>query len=349
MINLAVSEENYLRADTLYRKLPPPRQDTLQWQLAHAYKTNDEALKRKLLDAYNRSTTFAPAIGANVLLYTVQDPEHFDALTRRALSNKLTPLQLQRTKPVVAAGLVEQGRMREALELLRPLDPASAADPIGRLTNIPLYELPRDQLLEMREQILRTDTVANGESPATLLQAHMRLYKLGVISCRLRDYTAAAGYAQRLQQLPVKQEWAPAMRGLANEISAQIDLDNGRAAEGLKKLESSRTYPPLELLDVMRFGVPGLIWKTEALYRAGRYEDAERYFRSMRPMIGLNTPHIAWHTLRRAQISDALGRRDDALLYYARFVRLFERADPEMQPLVLRARNRLAELQRQSG
>jgi tetratricopeptide (TPR) repeat protein len=349
MLNLAVSEENYLRADTLYRKLPPPRMDTLQWLLAHAYKTNDEASKRRLLDAYHRSTTFAPAIGANIIIHTVQDPEHFDALTRRALSNKLTPQQVERTKPVVAAGLVEQGRVREALRLLGPLDPAAPTDPIGRLTNVPLYELPREDLLAMREKVMRMDTVPSGEAPKTLLQPHLRLYKLGVISCRLRDYPAAAGYAQKLQRLPVKQEWAPAMRGLAAEISAQIDLDNGRPAEGLRKLESVKQYPPLELLEVTRFAVPALIWKTEALYRAGRYEDAARYLKSIQPMIGTNTPNVAWRTLRLAQISDALGHRDDALLYYARFVRLFEKADPEMQSLVVQARNRLGQLQRQAG
>jgi hypothetical protein len=62
-----------------------------------------------------------------------------------------------------------------------------------------------------------------------------------------------------------------------------------------------------------------------------------------------DSPTRAWRLLRLAQISDAQSRHDDARLRYAQFVKLFEKADPEMQPIVTQARNRLAALQRQAG
>jgi hypothetical protein len=47
---------------------------------------------------------------------------------------------------------------------------------------------------------------------------------------------------------------------------------------------------------------------------------------------------------RLAQLYDGLGDLENAALYYARFVELWENADPELQPRVEAARSRLAEI-----
>jgi tetratricopeptide (TPR) repeat protein len=49
---------------------------------------------------------------------------------------------------------------------------------------------------------------------------------------------------------------------------------------------------------------------------------------------------------RLGQLYDAKGDRQKATSYYARFVDLWKTADPELQPIVKKARDRLAELQR---
>jgi tetratricopeptide (TPR) repeat protein len=350
MLNLAVSEENYLRADSLYRKLPPPRADTLQFQLAHAYKTHDEERKRALLAAYEKSASYMPATGAYALVAVAYDPEPFDGLMKRALeTNQLPEAARRRAIFFLAAGLVEQGRMREARKVFGPLDAARQLGTINRVTNVPMYELPRADLLALREQVLRLDSVAVGDTPRQQLAPHLRLYNLAVLSCRLREYPAAAAYAQRLQQLPVRTEWKDAVQALSTEVSAQIDIESGRAADGVRKLESITRHAPLEIADLMRNEAPQLIWKAEGLYRAGRHEDARKYFENMTVYFSADAPTRAWRLLRLAQISDAQGRHEEARLQYAQFVKLFEKADPEMQPIVTQARNRLAELQRQAG
>jgi hypothetical protein len=350
MLNLAVSEENYLRADSLYRKLPPPRLDTLQFLLAHAYKTNDEERKRALLAVYEKAAGPAPAVAAYTAVYTAYDPEPFDRLMKIALEKKELPdMERRRAAFRLSAGLVEQGRMREARKVFGPYDASKQLGTINRLTNVPMYELPREELLALRDQVLRLDSTATGDTPDRQIAPQMRLYNLAILSCRLRDYPAAAALAQRLRQLPVRAEWKDAVHALSMEVSAQIDIENGRAADGLRKLESITDHPPLELADLMRNGAPQLVWKTEGLYRAGRYDEAQRYLENLTVFFSVDSPTRAWRLLRLAQISDVQGRQEDARLKYSQFVRLFERADPEMQPIVTQARNRLAQLQRQAG
>lgn len=198
---------------------------------------------------------------------------------KAALERKELPdVMRRRATFFLAAGLFEQGRIREARKVFGPFDAAKQLDAITRVTNVPMYELPRAELLALREQVLRLDSIGGSNTPDRQLAPQLPLYNLAVLSCRPREYPAAATYAQRLRQLPVRAEWQDAVHALATEVSAQIDIENGRA-----------------------------------------------------------------------QISDVQGRHEDARLKYAKFVKLFEKADPEMQSIVTQARNRLAELQREAG
>ena len=52
---------------------------------------------------------------------------------------------------------------------------------------------------------------------------------------------------------------------------------------------------------------------------------------------------------RLGQLYDAKGDPDNAALYYAQFVELWENADPELQPRVTVARERLQEIIRAKG
>jgi hypothetical protein len=47
----------------------------------------------------------------------------------------------------------------------------------------------------------------------------------------------------------------------------------------------------------------------------------------------------------RAQALDALGRNEEALHYYRRFVTRWQNADPHLQPQVEEARQRIRELE----
>ena len=52
---------------------------------------------------------------------------------------------------------------------------------------------------------------------------------------------------------------------------------------------------------------------------------------------------------RLGELYDAKGNADSAMSHYSKFVDLWKNADPELQPQVQKARERLKELQRRKG
>ena len=87
------------------------------------------------------------------------------------------------------------------------------------------------------------------------------------------------------------------------------------------------------------------MWRAEALFRAQRYDEAAQWFDNLDEAVISGAPHIAYILLRRAQIADARNESEKARDLYARFLKLWDKPDPELQPVVNQARNRLAALQ----
>ena len=323
--------------------------DTLGFHLLQAYKVNDEAEKKRLFDEYGNSVkTFVPMQAGYNLIHATTDASLFNRYVNDVLANKAAmpaPAQ-QRVMLFVGAGYAEQGRVREALKAFGPLDDFNK---IMRWIDQPFYHVPRETLVNIRDQLLRHDSIPAGTTPDEVLKPHMRLYNLAVVSCRMQDYTAANAYARRMETLKTPQPWAKAIRDLGKIVDAQVDLQNGRAAAALQKIGATDLYPPFDILDVLRYGTSRFIWRAEALYQAGKYQEALGMFSTMDLVFGVSQPHLAYRLLRSAQINDALRNYEQARLQYSQFVALFAKADPEFQQIVDQARRRLAELQRATG
>ena len=73
----------------------------------------------------------------------------------------------------------------------------------------------------------------------------------------------------------------------------------------------------------------------------GNKEEAEIYYRSL-----VNRPRAV---LALARLRDEAGDTEEAAAYYARVIQFWEDADPELQPLVEEARNRLQEIVSERG
>jgi tetratricopeptide (TPR) repeat protein len=76
----------------------------------------------------------------------------------------------------------------------------------------------------------------------------------------------------------------------------------------------------------------------ELLRAAGRGDEALRWFATFPDPNGSDLAYLAPSHLRRAEILDALGRRAEAAEHYRRFVALWRDCDPELRPVVERAR-----------
>jgi len=79
------------------------------------------------------------------------------------------------------------------------------------------------------------------------------------------------------------------------------------------------------------------------LTRDGREDEAFGWFRSIAERAAYELVYLAPAHLRQAEIYDRRGDRA-AVPHYRRFIELWGEADPELQPVVERARKRVAEL-----
>ncbi|HEX6065297.1 MAG TPA: hypothetical protein VFZ04_13795 [Longimicrobiales bacterium] len=243
----------------------------------------------------------------------------------------------------------EQGRFRAAVERVRASTLPYKTRLYAEIANTPLSVIPREQLEAMRKEVLAMDSVPADTMPESQIRSYARLYRAAVLSCRAADFGAAAQYAQRLRTMQAPAYWKASLAQLADEIDAQVDLQNNRPHEALRKLERHRTLLAADIGAAFSWGSSVPMWRAEALFRAQRYDEAAQWFDNLDEAIVSGSPHIAYILLRRAQIADARNDSDKARDLYARFLKLWDKPDAELQPVVEQARNRLAALQAKAG
>src|SRR5512145_1118583 len=87
----AVSEADFLRADSLYRKMPPPRQDTMQYRLLHAYQTNDVGKQEEYYRAYQKNKDVNVARAGYGLLHDLENPQAARRFVELSQADNRTP------------------------------------------------------------------------------------------------------------------------------------------------------------------------------------------------------------------------------------------------------------------
>jgi tetratricopeptide (TPR) repeat protein len=85
--------------------------------------------------------------------------------------------------------------------------------------------------------------------------------------------------------------------------------------------------------------------KAELLERAGRHEEALTWYGSFDNLSFYEAPFEAAAQKERGAILEKLGRKAEAAEAYRRFIAFWRDADPDLQPQVTQARERLAALQ----
>lgn len=345
-----MSEADFLRADSLYRRQPGQLTDTLQYRAAHAFKTNDVAKQEAYFKAYQEQKDLPVGrFAGGTLLHDLEDPVAARRFGGLSQDEKRPAEQRAQAGASLAYIDAEQGRFRAAAERVRASTLPQKTRLYAELASTPLSIIPREQLHAMRSEVLAMDSVPADTLPASRIRAYVRLYRAGVLSCRAADFTAAAQFAQRLRTMPAPEYWKASLALLADEIDAQVDLENNRPLDALRKLERHRTFLAADLGGPFSWGSSIPMWRAEALFRAQRYDEAAQWFDNLDEAIVSSAPHIAYILLRRAQIADARHESEKARDLYARFLKLWDNPDPELRPVVEQARNRLAALQARVG
>jgi tetratricopeptide (TPR) repeat protein len=84
--------------------------------------------------------------------------------------------------------------------------------------------------------------------------------------------------------------------------------------------------------------------RAEALTATGRAREALPWYASLSEHSVFDLPYIAPAHLRRGEICERLGEREQAIGHYRRVVELWANADPELRPMVAQAEQGLARL-----
>jgi len=287
LADLASWEERHAEYDALFARLPPEGDFAVVYAAQHAFATGGEAERARALERLR-------AAGPGPTLHAAR---RVAAFTR----NPAGALRIARllTEPEVdararAAGHLTAAALETALgrwpAASRDLDHAGAlARPTVRLyrawlASVPMLEVPRADLEAARASLEAWDPARPPSSPPVLsvdedLHAPLRSYALGLLSARLGDVPAVRRHAAELSRVasPPSQELP---RDLGRELEARAFALEGRWREALTTLEATRTA-----------------------------RDYERTVRSPFFQMG----HARW---LRAEILEALGRREEALRWY---------------------------------
>ena len=251
-----------------------------------------------------------------------------------------------------ARGQMERGRAAcDAAEQLTPND-----SPVGDVffNLIPYVSAPSAELDSLEQRVAAWDTTAapyqNNPSLIGTYPGHqgdIQAYALGLLRWRQDDVEGAKGYAEALRQRAHPQAKNDLAFSFARTLEALVAWQEDQPEEALVALDEARLQPtfrqasnsPIYDQVLARYA------RAEILYAEGRYEEALPWYTSLHD--GLNTGgegYLGPSYLRRAEIYERLGDTENAIKYYTRFIKLWQDADPELQPQVEQARQRLDHL-----
>ena len=176
----------------------------------------------------------------------------------------------------------------------------------------------------------------------------VRQYTLGIISVRLRDTVSAASAAAKLERLASSGSATALVRDLDRGLRARLAWRRGRPEEALRLVDSLELRDSQGDVAVTPFvtRVNERFLRAEILASLGRDSDALRWLASLGSGSVTEIALLAPSHLRQAEILERLGRREEAIEHYARFLALWRNADPMFRPAVEQARARLARLSR---
>jgi tetratricopeptide (TPR) repeat protein len=166
------------------------------------------------------------------------------------------------------------------------------------------------------------------------LYIQYREYLQGLYAARDGDFTAADRAATALETLGGSAEELKLAHNLALGVRSETALRQGRTDEALRLLEKLESRIPYLLrLTPFYSSARERYRRAELLQRAGRPEEALRWYSSLDDQSYFDAPYLAPSLLKRAEITERLGRKEEARALYRRALDLYHDPDPEFEPL----------------
>jgi len=289
----------------------------------------------------------------------MQDPASALRLTE-PLRDPARPADVRASGLILQAYLeAAQGRWRAANSLLAEadrLEPAAALHARAILATLPHSPVPAAELERIRGDLLYRPAHATpgaiSAGPSGYVNEDfypvLRYYLLGRIEARLGHRGAALSHADTLQELGVGSHSVPVGSVLAAGLRGRVRGDGEKAP-----IYGSRFPSPLSGISYQFANRSPVLSQADeryhharALEEAGRAQEALAWYGTIAEGARFDFVYLAPAHLRQAEIYEKLGKKGEALHHYGEFLRLWERSDPELRPLVLHAARRRAALLR---
>jgi tetratricopeptide (TPR) repeat protein len=195
------------------------------------------------------------------------------------------------------------------------------------------------------------DRIANSPPPEALELLELpRTYILGLLDARLDELSSALATAEDLsgRDFPpeLAAEFGSTAPDLALSLRARVAHARGEPQSALEFVRSQTgkvSYSLTRGFSMLSRGYDRYLVAT-ILQSQGDHEGALAWYESIEGHSIGDLPFLAPSHLRRAEIYEEMGDRDRAALQYAEALKLWADAEPEYQPMVEAARNRLRAL-----
>lgn len=247
---------------------------------------------------------------------------------------------------MLAEASLARGRLdtaRNDLTKAEACDRGAAVELRALFAALPFVPMDGEELAWVRRALENEpDTgVRPGLGGPVEMERPVRLYSLGLIATRRGETEQGRRLEKMLVALSDSTPTGDLAWSLAASLRAREALSAGQHSAALAALESAR-WERAASLSVAEAADRYL--RADLLRELGREEEAIGWYRAIAERASYELVYLAPAQYRLAQIYDHRGERAEAAMRYRRFLELWQDPDPELLPVVAKARQRLVAL-----
>jgi len=173
----------------------------------------------------------------------------------------------------------------------------------------------------------------------------LRLYFLGLLRAEAGDLSAVEDLAEELRDMEPPELFPTFPSDLSRALLAEAALQQGDPEGALEHLEAVELRGEPIHLHYLYSGARERFLRAELLAEAERFEEALGWYESVVSLYDVDAvPYVAPAHRGHARALENLGREEEAVEAYQRFLELWQNADPVFRPKVEEAKERLKQL-----
>jgi tetratricopeptide (TPR) repeat protein len=356
MWDLAVREEDYQGADSMMRRMTAP---PLSMRMLLTLVRGESAARAGIVEEARASDSRQSQIAARYVATFLEDFATAKSLAELDLAPRRRPPIRANAQLLLAWLEVAGGRWAGAkaafAQAARMEEVPSVLVQMAIAATLPFLPVPRRDLDSLRREVERWSPRAEVSEPgaglASRLSPHLRLHLLGLLSSRLGDQAGALRMARDIERAEGPDEARPAIRALALTIRADVALQSQSADEADQALEEVQGEVPLELVSVPLYTTVREFTQEHArhlrvltLRAQQKHREALQWIETSFQGAPSEIVYLAPMHLAQAEIYERLGEREKAAEHYRRFLVLWRDCDPELRPVLERAKSELARM-----